>query len=330
MVSSVKVEARGEKRDTRSGFGDALAELGAQHGEVVALCADLKDSLKMGSFAKQHPERYFAAGIAEANMIGVAAGLSLAGYVPYVGTFAAFATGRVYDQIRQSLAYSMRHVIIAASHAGITLGEDGATHQMLEDVGMMRMLPGMTVVCPCDYTQTKLATKAVYKGVEGPVYLRFGRPKVVDFTTEAMGFTLGKSQRLREGDAATIFAYGHMVWPSLQAAEILSQKGLEVRVENMHTIKPLDTEAIRNAARETGAIVTVEEHMLQGGLGELIAHTLACEQPCPMESLGIQDRFGQSGTPDALLQHYGLTPEAIVRRVEAVVARRGRCGCANK
>lgn len=310
-----------ELRDTRSGFGAALELLGGQDERVVALCADLKGSLKMGKFATQYPSRYFAAGIAEANMIGVAAGLSLAGYVPFVGTFAAFATGRVYDQIRQSLAYSKRHVIIAASHAGVTLGEDGATHQMLEDVGMMRMLPHMTVVCPCDYNQTFVATQAVVD-IENPVYLRFGRPKVENFTPLDLPFVIGKAQRLREGSDATVIAYGHMVWAALQAADTLAQEGIKVRVENMHTLKPLDYACIHQAAEETGAIVTAEEHMVYGGLGEMVAHAVCQALPVPVESVAVEDTFGQSGTPNELLQHYQLTPQAIVTKVRKALERK--------
>ena len=308
-------------KDTRSGFGEGLLRLGRTNPRVVALCADLKGSLKMDAFIKEHPERYIECGIAEANMIGVAAGLAMAGYIPFAGSFAAFATGRVYDQIRQVVAYSNKNVKIAASHAGLTLGEDGATHQILEDLGMMRMLPNMTVVVPCDYNQTVQATLAV-AAHEGPVYLRFGRPSVPIFIPEDMKFEIGKAQQLMPGDDLTIIAMGHLVWPALEAAQALHEEGVNVRVLNMHTVKPLDEKAIIAAAHETGAIVTAEEHMLNGGLGEAVARVVSTKKPVPMECIGVNDQFGQSGLPMQLMEEYHLSTKDIIAACRAALHRK--------
>src|SRR6195952_2390894 len=288
-----------EKKDTRSGFGAGLAELGASNPNVVALCADLTGSLKMDAFIKDHPERFFQVGIAEANMMGIAAGLTIGGKIPYTTTFANFSTGRVYDQIRQSVAYSNKNVQICASHAGLTLGEDGATHQILEDIGLMKMLPGMTVINTCDYNQTKAATLAIAE-YEGPVYLRFGRPVWPIFTSATEPFQIGKAQQFSEGKDVSIFACGHMVWKALEAAKILAEKGIEAEVINIHTIKPLDTEAILNSIRKTKCAVTVEEHNIIGGLGDAIAQTAAKAFPVPIEYVGTKDTFGESGTPTDL------------------------------
>ena len=300
----------GEK-DTRSGFGDGLTELGRSNPNVVALCADLAGSLKMDQFIKENPARYFQIGIAEANMMGVAAGLSIGGKIPFTGTFANFSTGRVYDQIRQSIAYSGKNVKICASHAGLTLGEDGATHQILEDIGMMKMLPGMTVICPADYNQTKQATLAIAE-YKGPVYLRFGRPKWPIFIPETLPFEIGKAQVLKEGKDVSVFATGHMVWLALQAAEVLEKEGVSVEVVNIHTIKPLDEEAILASVRKTGKAITCEEHNVIGGLGDSVASVLARHNPAPLSMLGVNDTFGESGTPDQLLKKYGLSSERIV------------------
>ena len=308
-------------KDTRSGFGEGLLRLGRTNPRVVALCADLKGSLKMDAFIKEHPERYIECGIAEANMIGVAAGLATAGYIPFAGSFAAFATGRVYDQIRQVVAYSNKNVKIAASHAGLTLGEDGATHQILEDVGMMRMLPNMTVIVPCDYNQTVQATLAV-AAHEGPVYLRFGRPSVPIFIPEDMKFEIGKAQQLMAGDDLTIIAMGHLVWSALEAAQALHEEGLSIRVLNMHTVKPLDEAAIVAAARETGAIVTAEEHMLNGGLGEAVARVVSTQKPVPIEYVGVNDQFGQSGLPMQLMEEYHLSTKDIIAACRAALRRK--------
>lgn len=308
------------KQDTRSGFGQAMLELGA-NPKVMALTADLTGSVKLNEFDKKYPKRFVQCGIAEANMIGVATGLAIAGYIPFASTFAAFATGRVYDQIRQSVAYSNSNVKIAASHAGLTVGEDGATHQMLEDIALMRLLPNMMVVVPCDYEQTRQATLALADH-QGPAYLRFGRPKVPTITTPDDEFALGHAQVLRPGKAATIIACGHLVVPALQAADTLSQEGLEVSVINMHTIKPLDQEVIVEAAKWTGAIVTAEEHMANGGLGEAVAHVLALEHPCVQEMVAVHDRFGQSGKPEQLMELYGLTPKGIYDAVKRAIARK--------
>ncbi|MBR7157675.1 MAG: transketolase family protein [Bacteroidales bacterium] len=308
-------------KDTRSGFGAGLYELGKQDERVVALCADLTGSLKMDAFAKEHPDRFFQAGIAEANMIGVGAGLALSGKVPFVGSFAAFVTGRVYDQIRQSVAYSETNVKIAASHAGITLGEDGATHQILEDIGLMKMLPNMVVINPCDYNQTKAATIAAGKH-QGPVYLRFGRPGVPNFTPEDQEFVIGKALNLIEGKDVTIFATGHLVWEAIQAAEILEQEGISAEVINIHTIKPLDVEAVLNSVAKTKAVVCAEEHFIAGGMGESIASTLAANAPAPVEFVAINDQFGQSGTPSALMKAYGLDAEHIVAAAKKAISRK--------
>jgi len=298
------------KKDTRSGFGAGLYELGKQNENVVAMCADLIGSLKMDAFAKEFPERFFQAGIAEANMIGVGAGLTIGGKIPFVGTFAAFATGRVYDQIRQSVAYSNKNVKIAASHAGCTLGEDGATHQILEDIGLMKMLPNMTVINPCDYNQTKAATIAAAE-YNGPVYLRFGRPKVPNFTDENQKFEIGKAIFLEEGSDVSIFATGHLVWEAIEACKILENKGISAEIINIHTIKPLDEDAVLKSANKTKAVVTAEEHMLNGGLGDSIAQVLARKLPTPLEMIGVNDTFGESGTPEELMQKYGLTAQKI-------------------
>ncbi|MFM2135618.1 MAG: hypothetical protein RL021_1018 [Bacteroidota bacterium] len=310
-----------EKKDTRSGFGAGLLELGRKHPEVVALCADLTGSLKMDAFEKEFPERFFQVGIAEANMIGIAAGMTVGGKIPFTGTFANFSTGRVYDQIRQSVAYSGKNVKICASHAGITLGEDGATHQILEDIGMMRMLPGMTVINPCDYNQTKAATIAI-AAHDGPVYLRFGRPVVPNFTPADQPFEIGKALLLQEGTDVSIFATGHLVWKAIEACEKLEAKGISAEIINIHTIKPLDTEAILRSVRKTGCVVTAEEHQLWGGLGEAVAHTLVTEFPAPQEFVAVMDTFGESGTPDQLMKKYGLEADNIVAAAERAVSRK--------
>ena len=308
-------------KDTRSGFGEGLYELGKTNQKVVALCADLIGSLKMDKFIEENPSRFFQAGIAEANMTGVAAGLANGGYIPFAGTFAAFATGRVYDQIRQSIAYSNKNVKIAASHAGLTLGEDGATHQILEDIGLMKMLPNMVVLNPCDFNQTKAATIAAAKHI-GPVYLRFGRPSVPNFTPANAEFVIGKAITLTEGSDVTIFATGHMVWKSLEAAKILMEKGIKAEVINIHTIKPLDTEAIIKSASKTGAVVTAEEHMANGGLGDSVAQVLSQFKPTPIEYIAVNDTFGESGKPEELLVKYGLDTPNIVQAAEKVIARK--------
>lgn len=308
------------KNDTRSGFGAGLLELAQQDDRVVGLCADLTGSLKMDAFEKQFPHRFFQCGISEANMIGVAAGLSITGKLPFAGTFANFATGRVYDQIRQSVAYSGKNVKIAASHAGLTLGEDGATHQILEDIGLMRMLPHMTVIVPADYTQTRQATLALGKHV-GPAYLRFGRPKVEMFIPEDMPFEIGKAQVLSEGKDVTLVACGHLVWKSLVAAEALAEKGVSVEVINLHTIKPLDEAAILTSVRKTGKLVTAEEHNILGGMGEMLAGFLSRNHPVPVEMVGVKDSFGESGTPEELMVKYGLDTPDIIRAVERVLSR---------
>lgn len=307
----------GEK-DTRSGFGDGLTELGRTNPNVVALCADLAGSLKMDQFIKENPDRYFQIGIAEANMIGVAAGLTIGGKIPFTGTFANFSTGRVYDQIRQSVAYSGKNVKICASHAGLTLGEDGATHQILEDIGLMKMLPGMTVICPADYNQTKQATLAI-AAHEGPVYLRFGRPKWPIFIPEDLPFEIGKAQVLTEGTDVTIVATGHMVWLALQAAETLKGEGISAEVINMHTIKPFDEETVLASVRKTGKVVTCEEHNVIGGLGESVASVLARRYPAPLTMVGVNDTFGESGTPDQLLEKYGLSAARIQEAVQKLL-----------
>ena len=297
--------------DTRSGFGAGLHELGQKNPKVVALCADLIGSLKMDAFKKDFPERFFQVGIAEANMMGVAAGMTIGGYIPFTGTFANFSTGRVYDQIRQSIAYSDKNVKICASHAGITLGEDGATHQILEDLGMMSMLPGMTVINPCDYNQTKAATLAIADH-HGPVYLRFGRPKVTNFTAVDQNFEIGKAWHIHEGNDLTIIATGHLVWEAVEAARELEAEGISVDLINIHTIKPLDTETIVRSAMKTGKVITCEEHMINGALGSLVAQVLAKEAPSLMEFIGVNDSFGESGTPDQLMEKYGLKSKNII------------------
>lgn len=308
-----------EKKDTRSGFGDGLTELGRENPNVVALCADLTGSLKMNQFEKENPDRFFQVGIAEANMIGIAAGMTIGGKIPFTGTFANFSTGRVYDQIRQSIAYSDKNVKICASHAGLTLGEDGATHQILEDIGMMKMLPGMTVINPCDYNQTKQATKAIANH-KGPVYLRFGRPAVPVFMNE--DFIIGKAITLNEGTDVSIFATGHLVWEAIQACEILEQKGINAEIINIHTIKPLDEKAILASANKTKCIVTAEEHMINGGLGDSIAQVISRNNPMPIEYVGVNDTFGESGTPAQLMEKYGLNTDAIVKAAEKAIARK--------
>ena len=307
-----------DKKDTRSGFGEGLLEIGKADERIVALCADLTGSLKMDAFAKEFPERFFQVGIAEANMMGMAAGLTIGGKIPYTGTFANFSTGRVYDQIRQSIAYSGKNVKICASHAGLTLGEDGATHQILEDIGMMRMLPGMTVIVPCDFNQTKQATIAIADH-EGPVYLRFGRPKWPVFIPADLPFEIGKAQVLVEGTDVSLFACGHLVWKALQAAEELGRQGIRAEVVNVHTIKPLDEEAVLASARKTRCVVSCEEHNRHGGLGDSIAQVLARALPTPMEYVAVNDSFGESGTPDELLAKYGLdTPDVVAAAHRAI------------
>ena len=310
-----------EKKDTRSGFGDGLTELGRTNPNVVALCADLIGSLKMDQFIKENPERFFQIGIAEANMIGIAAGLTIGGKIPFTGTFANFTTGRVYDQIRQSVSYSDKNVKICASHAGLTLGEDGATHQILEDIGLMKMLPGMTVINTCDYNQTKAATIAIADH-DGPVYLRFERPKVPVFMPADEKFVVGKGIQLTEGTDVTIVATGHLVWESLQAAERLEAEGISVEVINIHTIKPLDEDIILKSVAKTGCIVTAEEHNKLGGLGESVARTLALNTPTPQEFIATNDTFGESGTPEQLMKKYGLDADAIVTAVKKVISRK--------
>lgn len=306
------------KKATRDGFGDGLMEIAKRHDDVVALCADLTGSLKMDAFANQYPDRFFQVGIAEANMMGIAAGLCISGKIPYTGTFANFSTGRVYDQIRQSIAYSHKPVKICASHAGLTLGEDGATHQILEDIGMMRMLPGMTVINPCDYHQTKLATQAIYE-VDGPCYLRFGRPSWPMFTDEKTPFEVGKIWCMSEGHDVTIAATGHMVWYAVEAAKALEEAGVSVDLLNIHTIKPLDIDALVASVERTGCLVSVEEHNVLGGLGSAIAEALALHRPTPMRMIGTNDTFGESGPPLALLEKYGLTPAHIIDAAYSLV-----------
>jgi transketolase len=309
-----------EKKDTRSGFGAGLLELGRKNPNVVGLCADLTGSLKMDAFKKEFPDRFFQVGIAEANMMGVAAGLTIGGKIPFTGTFANFSTGRVYDQIRQSIAYSEKNVKICASHAGITLGEDGATHQILEDIGMMKMLPGMTVIVTADYAQTKAATLALGDH-RGPAYLRFGRPAWPVFT-EGRPFTIGKADKLVDGTDVTLFACGHLVWQAIEAEAILSDRGIRAEVINIHTIKPLDVEAVLTSVEKTGCAVTCEEHQVNGGLGDSIAQVLGRFRPAPMEMVAVNDTFGESGTPSALMRKYGLAPENIVAAAEKALKRK--------
>ena len=310
-----------EKKDTRSGFGAGLAELGRTNPNVVALCADLVGSLKMDKFIEENPERFFQVGIAEANMMGIAAGLTIGGKIPFTGTFANFSTGRVYDQIRQCIAYSGKNVKICASHAGLTLGEDGATHQILEDIGLMKMLPGMVVINPCDYNQTKAATLAIAEH-KGPVYLRFGRPSVPIFTPADQKFEIGKAIRMTEGTDVTIVATGHLVWEALEASKALNEQGISAEVINIHTIKPLDEEAILASIAKTGCIVTAEEHNYLGGLGESVSRVLTLNKPTPQEFVATNDTFGESGTPAQLMEKYGLNSAAIINKAKAVIARK--------
>lgn len=310
-----------EKIDTRSGFGAGLLEAGKANPEVVALCADLTGSLKMNAFEKAFPERFFQVGIAEANMMGMAAGMTIGGKIPFTGTFANFSTGRVFDQIRQSIAYSGKNVKICASHAGLTLGEDGATHQILEDIGMMKMLPHMVVINPCDFNQTKAATMAIAEHF-GPVYLRFGRPAIPNFTPADQKFEIGKALLLNEGTDVSIFATGHLVWEAILAGEILESKGISAEIINIHTIKPLDEEAILASASKTKCVVTAEEHQMLGGLGESIAGTLGRKLPVPMEMVAVNDTFGESGKPELLMKKYGLTADDIVASALKAIARK--------
>ena len=314
------IQPTGQK-DTRSGFGDGIVEAARKNSNIVALTADLAGSLKLNQFMKEFPERYIQCGIAEANMMGIAAGLTIGGKIPFTTTFANFSTGRVYDQIRQSIAYSGKNVKICASHAGLTLGEDGATHQILEDIGMMKMLPGMTVIVPCDYNQTKAATLAVAEHV-GPVYLRFGRPSWPIFTDPAQKFEIGKAQVFSTGNDVSVFACGHMVWKAIEAGKILEEKGISVEVINIHTVKPLDTEAVLNSIKKTKCAVTVEEHNIIGGMGDAIAQAAAKNFPVPIEYIGTNDTFGESGTPKDLLKKYGLDTPNIVEAVEKVMKRK--------
>jgi transketolase len=318
MLDSIQVTGQ---KDTRSGFGDGIFELGQKNPNVVALTADLAGSLKLNAFIKAFPERFIQCGIAEANMIGIAAGLTIGGKIPYTTTFANFSTGRVYDQIRQSVAYSNKNVKICASHAGLTLGEDGATHQILEDIGLMKMLPGMTVIVPCDYNQTKAATIAI-ADYEGPVYLRFGRPVWPIFTNPEEPFVIGKAQHFSRGKDISIFACGHLVWKAIEAGKILKEKGIEAEIINIHTIKPLDAEAIVASIKKTGCAVTAEEHNVLGGLGDSIAQVAAKEFPIPIEMIGTQDTFGESGKPTELLKKYGLDTEFIVAAAEKAIGRK--------
>ncbi|MDD5570245.1 MAG: transketolase family protein [Bacteroidales bacterium] len=310
-----------EEKDTRSGFGEGLLELGKTNPNVVALCADLTGSLKMDAFAKEFPSRFIQVGIAEANMIGIAAGMTIGGKIPFAGSFANFVTGRVYDQIRQVVAYSNKNVKICASHAGITLGEDGATHQILEDIGLMKMLPNMTVINTCDFNQTKAATIAIASH-KGPVYLRFGRPKVPNFTPKDQKFEIGKAIILNEGKDVTIFATGHLVWKAVEAGLILEQKGIDAEIINIHTIKPLDVSAVIQSAKKTKCVVTAEEHMRNGGLGDSIAQLLSMNFPVPVEMLAVDDKFGESGKPEELMVKYGLDTTNIVEAAQKVIARK--------
>jgi len=314
------IQPSGQK-DTRSGFGDGIVEAARKNPHIVALTADLAGSLKLNQFIKEFPDRYIQCGIAEANMMCIAAGMTIGGKIPFTTTFANFSTGRVYDQIRQSIAYSGKNVKICASHAGLTLGEDGATHQILEDIGMMKMLPGMTVIVPCDYNQTKAATLAVAT-YEGPVYLRFGRPVWPIFTAADQTFEIGKAQFFSQGNDVSVFACGHMVWKAIEAGKALEENGISVEVINIHTIKPLDTEAILNSIRKTKCAVTVEEHNIIGGLGDAIAQTAVKHFPIPIEYVGTKDTFGESGIPTQLLKKYGLDTPNVIEAVEKVMARK--------
>ena len=310
-----------EKKDTRSGFGTGLLEAGRKNENIVALCADLTGSLKMDAFAKEFPARFIQVGIAEANMMGIAAGLTIGGKIPFTGTFANFSTGRVYDQIRQSIAYSDKNVKICASHAGLTLGEDGATHQILEDIGLMKMLPGMTVINPCDFNQTKAATLAIAEH-HGPAYLRFGRPAVPNFTPADQKFEIGKAVMLNEGTDVTIIATGHLVWKAIEAGEQLEAMGISAEIINIHTIKPIDEKAILDSLKKTGCVVTAEEHNRIGGLGDAVAQVLAVHLPSPQEYVAVNDSFGESGTPEQLMKKYGLEASNIVEAVQKVMARK--------
>lgn len=315
-----RIQVTGQK-DTRSGFGDGIFELGQKNPNVVALTADLAGSLKLNAFIKAFPDRFYQCGIAEANMMGIAAGLTIGGKIPFTTTFANFSTGRVYDQIRQSIAYSGKNVKICASHAGLTLGEDGATHQILEDIGLMKMLPGMTVIVPCDYNQTKAATLAIADHI-GPVYLRFGRPVWPIFTPADEPFIIGKAQVLSEGSDVSLFACGHLVWIAIEAAKLLREKGIHADVINIHTIKPIDKEAILRSITKTGCAVTAEEHNVIGGLGDSIAQVAASSLPVPIEMIGTQDTFGESGKPVELLKKYGLDAEHIAAAAEKAISRK--------
>lgn len=317
MLKDIQVTG---KKDTRSGFGDGIVEVARKNPNIVALTADLAGSLKLQQFIKEFPERFFQCGIGEANMIGIASGLTIGSKIPYTTTFANFSTGRVYDQIRQSVAYSGKNVKICASHAGLTLGEDGATHQILEDIGMMKMLPGMTVIVPCDYSQTKAATIAI-ADYQGPVYLRFGRPVWPIFTSD-LPFEIGKAQIFSEGTDVSIFACGHLVWKAIEAGKVLQERGISVEVINIHTIKPIDTEAVVKSISKTKCAVTAEEHNVIGGLGDAIAQVAAKNFPIPIEYVGTNDTFGESGTPDQLLEKYGLTSQHIVAAAEKVMPKK--------
>lgn len=308
-------------KDTRSGFGEGLFEAAKKNENIVALCADLTGSVKMDKFAAEFPNRFFQTGIAEANMMGVAAGLTIGGKIPFAGTFAEFASGRVYDQVRQSIAYSNKNVKIAASHAGITLGEDGATHQTMEDIALMKVLPNMVVINPADFNQTKAATIAAAE-YQGPVYLRYGRPKVPNFTPEDMRFEIGEAWTLKEGKDVTVFATGHLLWKAIEAVEILTSKNIDVELINIHTIKPLDKEAVLKSVAKTKAVVTAEEHLMNGGLGDSIAQLLAQKMPTPIEYVAVDDQFGESGTPEQLLEKFSLDTKDVVKAVEKVLKRK--------
>ncbi len=316
----MEIEVLG-KKDTRSGFGEGLLEIGKRNKDVVALCADLTGSLKMNAFENEFPHRFFQVGIAEANMMGLAAGMTIGGKIPFTGTFANFSTGRVYDQIRQSIAYSNKNVKICASHAGLTLGEDGATHQILEDIGMMKMLPNMTVIVPADFNQTKQATMAI-ADFEGPVYLRFGRPAVPIFVKPDANFQIGKADIILPGTDVTIIACGHLVWKSIEAAQELAAQGISAEVINMHTIKPLDEKAILQSVAKTKCVVTAEEHMINGGLGDSVAQVLARNNPAPQEYVGVNDSFGESGTPDELMTKYGIDTPDVIAAAKRVIQRK--------
>jgi len=320
MIETIDIEVLG-KKDTRSGFGEGLLEIGKRNKDVVALCADLTGSLKMNAFENEFPERFFQIGIAEANMIGIASGMTIGGKIPYTGTFANFSTGRVYDQIRQSVAYSQKNVKICASHAGLTLGEDGATHQILEDIGMMKMLPNMTVIVPADFNQTKQATIAIAEH-NGPVYLRFGRPSVPIFVKPDANFQIGKADTIIEGSDVTIIACGHLVWKSIEAAKILAEKGISAEVINMHTIKPLDNQAVLSSVAKTGCVVSAEEHMIHGGLGDSISQLLSRNNPVPQEYVGVNDTFGESGTPAELMTKYGIDTDNVVEAAQKAIQRK--------